>query len=73
MSVRELDLFDLGTSCYRFSIKPATTFLEQVSSRSSLPFAKCLELRSVGSVSLGLDIKILLRTMPAVLQGTEAV
>jgi lipopolysaccharide/colanic/teichoic acid biosynthesis glycosyltransferase len=73
MSVRELDLFNLGTSCNRFSIKPVIAFLWQVSSRSNLPFAKCLDLRSIVSWSPGLDIKILLRTMPTVLHGTEAV
>jgi exopolysaccharide biosynthesis polyprenyl glycosylphosphotransferase len=75
MSLRDVDLFDQGIQRKRFSVKPGITCLWQISGRSSLPFAKWLELdlRYIDQWSLGLDIKILLRTIPAVLKGTGAV
>jgi exopolysaccharide biosynthesis polyprenyl glycosylphosphotransferase len=75
MSLRDVNLFDRGIQRRRFSVKPGITCLWQVSGRSNLPFAKWLEL-DLGYIehwSLLLDLKILLRTVPAVLRGTGAV
>lgn len=53
----------------RLSVKPGLTGLWQVSGRSSLPFSKAIELdlHYVDNASIGLDLKILLMTIPAVL------
>ena len=75
MSLRDVDLFDKGIQRKRFSVKPGITCLWQVSGRSLLPFSKWLELDLyyITNWSLGLDFKILLKTIPAVLRGTGAV
>jgi lipopolysaccharide/colanic/teichoic acid biosynthesis glycosyltransferase len=66
----EVDLF--GTRFpSRFEVKPGITGLWQVSGRSNLTMVQALELddRYVRERSLGLDISILLRTVPVVLLG----
>ena len=75
MSIRDVDLFDKGIQRKRFSVKPGITCLWQVSGRSLLPFSKWLELDLyyITHWSLGLDFKILLKTIPAVVRGTGAV
>jgi exopolysaccharide biosynthesis polyprenyl glycosylphosphotransferase len=75
MSLRDVDLFDQGIQRKRFSVKPGLTCLWQVSGRSQLPFSKWLELdlRYIEHWGLVLDLKILLRTIPAILRGTGAV
>ena len=75
MSIRDVNLFDRGIQRKRFSVKPGITCLWQVSGRSTLPFAKWLELDIwyIEHWSLLLDLKILLRTIPSVLKGTGAV
>ncbi|MBZ5567606.1 MAG: sugar transferase [Acidobacteriia bacterium] len=75
MSLRDVDLFDRGIQRKRFSVKPGLTCIWQVSGRSQLPFSKWLELDLyyIENWSLGLDFKILLKTIPAVLKGTGAV
>lgn len=74
MSVRDVDLFDRGVQRKRFSVKPGITCLWQVSGRSNLPFSKWLELDLwyIDNWSLGLDVRILLKTMPAVLGRSGA-
>ena len=74
MSVRDVDLFDQGIQRKRFSVKPGLTCLWQVSGRSNLPFSKWLELDLyyIEHWSLGLDLKILFKTIPAVLSGKGA-
>jgi lipopolysaccharide/colanic/teichoic acid biosynthesis glycosyltransferase len=74
MSVRDVDLFDKGIQRKRFSVKPGLTCLWQVSGRSQLPFSKWLELDLyyIENWSLGLDFRILLKTIPVVLKGTGA-
>jgi lipopolysaccharide/colanic/teichoic acid biosynthesis glycosyltransferase len=74
MSLRDVDLFDQGIQRKRFSVKPGLTCLWQVSGRSNLPFSKWLELDLyyIEHWSLGLDLKILVKTVPAVLSGTGA-
>jgi exopolysaccharide biosynthesis polyprenyl glycosylphosphotransferase len=75
MSIRDVDLFDKGIQRKRFSVKPGITCLWQVSGRSELPFTKWLELdlQYIENWSIGLDIKILLKTIPIVLKRTGAV
>jgi exopolysaccharide biosynthesis polyprenyl glycosylphosphotransferase len=74
MSLRDVDLFDQGIQRKRFSVKPGLTCLWQVSGRSKLSFAKWLELdlHYITHWSLALDLRILLRTIPAVLTGRGA-
>jgi exopolysaccharide biosynthesis polyprenyl glycosylphosphotransferase len=74
MSVRDVKLFDRGIQRKRFSVRPGLTCLWQVSGRSNLPFSKWLELDLwyIEHWSLALDLKVLLRTIPAVLRGTGA-
>ena len=74
MSLRDVDLFDKGIQRKRFSVRPGLTCLWQISGRSQLPFSKWLEmdLNYIENWSLGLDIKILLKTITVVLKGTGA-
>jgi exopolysaccharide biosynthesis polyprenyl glycosylphosphotransferase len=75
MSLRDVDRFDQGIQRKRFSVKPGLTCLWQISGRSGLPFSRWLELDLVyiQHWSLGLDIRILFKTIPAVLRGRGAV
>ena len=58
----------------RFSVKPGITCLWQVTGRSSIGFERWMELDMdyIDRWSLGLDFKILLKTIPAVLRGSGA-
>jgi lipopolysaccharide/colanic/teichoic acid biosynthesis glycosyltransferase len=58
----------------RFSVRPGITCLRQVKGRSSIPFEKWMELdmEYIDRWSLGLDLKILAKTIPAVLKGAGA-
>ncbi len=53
----------------RLSVKPGITGLWQVSGRSTLGFDKCVELdlRYIDDWSIWLDMKIIVKTIPAVL------
>jgi len=75
MSIRDVDLFDMGIQRKRFSVKPGITCIWQVSGRSNLPFEKWLELdlRYIENWTLWLDIKILFKTIPAVFMSKGAV
>lgn len=75
MSLRDVNLFDSGIQRKRFSVKPGLTCLWQISGRSNLPFSKWLELDLIyiQHWSLGLDLRILFRTIPVVLSGKGAV
>lgn len=75
MSLRDVDLFDRGVQRKRFSVKPGLTCLWQISGRSDLSFDQWLELdlAYIENWSLGLDFKILLKTIPVVLKGSGAV
>jgi exopolysaccharide biosynthesis polyprenyl glycosylphosphotransferase len=74
MSIRDVNLFDKNIQRKRFSVRPGITCIWQVSGRSDLPFEKWLELdlKYIDNWSLLLDLKILLKTIPAVLSGTGA-
>jgi len=58
----------------RLEVTPGLTGLGQVSGRSDLPFDETalLDLWYIENWTLGLDLKILLRTVPAVLSGRGA-
>ncbi len=69
MSIRDVELFDRGIQRKRFSVQPGITCLWQISGRSNLPFERWLELdlEYIENWSFSLDLKILLKTIPAVL------
>ncbi len=58
----------------RLSMKPGITCIWQVSGRSDVNFEEWMrmDLKYIDTWSLGLDIKILLKTIPAVLMGKGA-
>jgi len=58
----------------RLEVKPGITCVWQVSGRSDIPFAQQVELDSayIESQSVWMDIKLLLKTIPAVLLGRGA-
>lgn len=58
----------------RLSMRPGLTCIWQVSGRSTLPFDQwmALDLAYIDSWSLGLDLWLLLRTIPAVVSGRGA-
>jgi exopolysaccharide biosynthesis polyprenyl glycosylphosphotransferase len=74
MSLRDYQLFDKDWQRRRFSVKPGITCLWQIRGRNSIPFEKWMELdmQYIDTWSLWLDLKILARTVPAVLRGTGA-
>jgi exopolysaccharide biosynthesis polyprenyl glycosylphosphotransferase len=74
MAVRDFEGFSEDWQRRRFSIRPGITCLWQVNGRSSIPFHKWMELdmQYIQQWSLWLDLKILARTIPAVLRGTGA-
>ena len=71
MSLRDYQQFDKDWQRRRFSVKPGITCLWQIKGRSSIPFEKWMELdmEYIDKWSLWLDLKILVQTLPAVLQG----
>ena len=75
MSIRDVDLFNKGIQRKRFSVKPGITCIWQISGRSDLPFSQwlLLDLEYIDNWSLSLDLKILLKTIPAVLKSKGAV
>jgi exopolysaccharide biosynthesis polyprenyl glycosylphosphotransferase len=74
LSVRDYNSFDQEWRRRRFSVRPGITCLWQVNGRSSVPFEKWMELdmEYIDHWSLGLDFKILAKTIPAVLKGVGA-
>ena len=74
MSLRDVSLFDKSIQRKRFSIRPGMTCLWQVSGRSNLGFDDWLklDLEYIDNWSLGLDLKILFMTLPAVVLGKGA-
>jgi lipopolysaccharide/colanic/teichoic acid biosynthesis glycosyltransferase len=58
----------------RFSVKPGLTCLWQVSGRSNLSFEQWmqLDLEYIDRWSLGLDVQIFLRTIPAIASARGA-
>ena len=74
LPVRDYNGFDQDWQRRRFSVRPGITCLWQVSGRSGITFDEWmkLDIQYIDQWSLWLDIKILLKTIPAVLRGAGA-
>jgi len=74
LPVRDVERIDVSAHKRRFSIKPGITCLWQVNGRSNIDFEHWvrLDLEYIDKWSLGLDLIILLKTIPAVLKGPGA-
>jgi exopolysaccharide biosynthesis polyprenyl glycosylphosphotransferase len=75
LPLRDVDGFEEDRHRRRFGVPPGLTGLWQVSGRNELTFETWmdLDLQYIDNWSLGLDLQILLRTIPAVLSGRGAV
>jgi exopolysaccharide biosynthesis polyprenyl glycosylphosphotransferase len=74
LPVRDYNGFSFDWQRRRFSVHPGITCLWQINGRSSILFEDWmkLDLEYIDNWSLWLDIKILLKTIPAVLKTTGA-
>jgi exopolysaccharide biosynthesis polyprenyl glycosylphosphotransferase len=74
LPVRDYEGFNEDWQRRRFSVRPGITCLWQVNGRSSIPFEQWMELdlQYMDEWSLWLDLKILARTIPAVMKGSGA-
>lgn len=75
LPIRDLQEFNEDWQRRRWSVRPGLTCLWQVSGRSSLSFTKWMELdlQYIDRWTVWLDLKILFKTIPAILKGTGAV
>ena len=74
LPIRDYEGFSENWHRRRFSVRPGLTCLWQVMGRSRLSFERWMELdmEYIDNWSLELDLKILLKTIPAVLKGSGA-
>jgi exopolysaccharide biosynthesis polyprenyl glycosylphosphotransferase len=74
LPVRDFLKFEKRTQRRRFSVKPGLTCLWQVNGRHEIGFDDWmdLDLEYIDNWSLGLDLEIILKTLPAVMRGTGA-
>ena len=74
LPVRDYNGFSKDWQRRRFSVRPGITCLWQVNGRSSVSFDQWmrLDMQYIDQWSLWLDMKILARTIPAVLRGSGA-
>jgi exopolysaccharide biosynthesis polyprenyl glycosylphosphotransferase len=74
LPVRDVERIDVASQKRRFSIKPGLTCLWQINGRSDIGFEEWvrLDLQYIDQWSLGLDMLILLKTIPAVFRGPGA-
>ena len=74
MTVRDVSLFSEATLMRRFSVKPGITGLWQVSGRSDASFDQWIkfDFNYIDDWSLGLDFRILARTVGVVLKRSGA-
>ncbi len=74
LPIRDYRGFDKDWHRRRFSVRPGITCLWQIKGRTSIAFERWMELdmEYIDNWSLWLDIKILLKTIPAVLKGSGA-
>jgi exopolysaccharide biosynthesis polyprenyl glycosylphosphotransferase len=74
MSVQDLSLLSDVQLMRRFRVRPGITGNWQVAAAAPLSFAQCIELdfAYIDDWSLGLDLKILARTLPTVLRRSSA-
>jgi exopolysaccharide biosynthesis polyprenyl glycosylphosphotransferase len=75
MTVRDVSHFSEAQLMRRFSVRPGITGSWQISARGSLSFDEWIahDFAYIDDWSLGLDLKILARTLPAVLKRSGAV
>jgi exopolysaccharide biosynthesis polyprenyl glycosylphosphotransferase len=74
MTLRDVSLFNEAYLLRRFSAKPGITGLWQISGRSNLTFDQwiALDFSYIDRWSLGLDMRILLATIPVIVRGSGA-
>jgi exopolysaccharide biosynthesis polyprenyl glycosylphosphotransferase len=74
LPVRDVERIDARRHNRRFSVKPGVTCLWQVNGRSDVSFNDWvrMDLEYIDQWSLGLDMKILMKTVRAVLKGSGA-
>jgi lipopolysaccharide/colanic/teichoic acid biosynthesis glycosyltransferase len=74
LPLRDVERFEEAYLKRRFSVKPGITCLWQVSGRSNTTFDTWIaqDLAYIDNWSFLLDLKILLKTIPAVLRGEGA-
>ena len=75
MSVRDVSLFSEAQLMRRFSVRPGMTGIWQIAARGCFNFDQwiALDFEYIDDWSLGLDLKILAQTIPAVLRRSGAV
>jgi exopolysaccharide biosynthesis polyprenyl glycosylphosphotransferase len=74
LPLRDVDRFTEAALVRRFSVRPGLTCLWQISGRSEVGFDRWIELdlQYIDQWSLALDLRIILKTVPAVIAGTGA-
>ena len=74
LPVRDYEGFERDWHRRRFSVRPGITCLWQIGGRSDVSFERWMELdmQYIDTWSLWLDLKILCKTIPAVLRGAGA-
>lgn len=74
LPIRDYKRFEKNWQKRRLSIRPGLTCLWQIQGRNELPFAKWIELdmEYIDHWSILLDLRILVKTIPAVFRGTGA-
>jgi lipopolysaccharide/colanic/teichoic acid biosynthesis glycosyltransferase len=74
LPLRDVERIDIRWHKRRFSIRPGITCLWQVNGRSDIGFSEWvrMDLDYIDKWSLGLDILILMKTIPAVFKGPGA-
>ena len=74
LPIRDYKRFEKNWQKRRFSIRPGLTCLWQIQGRNELSFEKWIELdmEYIDHWSLLLDLRILVKTIPAVFRGTGA-
>ncbi len=75
LPLRDVSRFNEPWLMRRFSVKPGLTCLWQINGRSNTDFGNWIsqDLEYIDNWSLGLDVRIIVKTIPAVLRGTGAV
>jgi exopolysaccharide biosynthesis polyprenyl glycosylphosphotransferase len=74
LPVRDIERIETQSHKRRLSMKPGVTCLWQVNGRSDVNFSRWvqMDLEYIDNWTLGLDLKILMKTIPAVLKGSGA-
>jgi exopolysaccharide biosynthesis polyprenyl glycosylphosphotransferase len=74
LPIRDYRGFNQDWHRRRFSVKPGMTCLWQINGRNQLSFSDWmnLDIKYVDNWSLGMDLMILIKTIPAVLKGSGA-